>query len=128
MIAITIAAKQAELLEKMANLVYIMTVAAKTNSSLIDELEQAELLLKEVDELDKHKKAAVVTALWEGIKILNTEPENEWERKHSLRIFMVPAVQAYRLMNGTDLKTSVEAVKAIREEIHNGTITFPNLD
>jgi hypothetical protein len=128
MIAISIAAKQAELLERMANTVYMLTVASKTNSVLTPELEAAEEILKEIDELDKLKKAAIVTELWQGIKVLKEEPENDWERNHGLRIFMIPGVKAYRLIYGADLKTSVEAVKAIREEIHNGTIKFPNLD
>jgi hypothetical protein len=128
MIAISIAAKQAELLERMANTVYMLTVASKTNSVLTPELEAAEEILKEIDELDKLKKGAIVTELWQGIKVLKEEPENDWERNHGLRIFMIPGVKAYRLIYGTDLKTSVEAVKAIREEIHNGTIKFPNLD
>ena len=128
MIAISIAAKQAELLERMANTVYMLTVASKTNSVLTPELEAAEEILKEIDELDKLKKAAIVTELWQGIKVLKEEPDNDWERNHGLRIFLIPGVKAYRLIYGCDLKTSVEAVKAIREEIHNGTIKFPNLD
>jgi len=124
MTATNIAARQASLLEKMAGEIYTLKKILNNEAPHFD-TGNIELLLVEMDELDKLKKEAIVMALWNGVKGLNRLPENDFEAHYSLEIQIIGAVKAWRMITGDDLKTSANAVKAIREEIYNGTIKFP---
>ncbi len=120
--AITIAAEQAKLLKKANDL---LGMWMRPDDGKVDRFDETKLFQIEVEELEKHKKDAIIDALWEGVKGLNREPENDFEAHYRLEINIIPAVKAWRLITGDDLKTSADAVKAIREEIYNGTIKFP---
>ncbi len=120
--AITIAAEQAKLLKKASDL---LAVWMRPDDGRIDRFDETKLLQIELEELNKKKKSAIIDALWEGVKPLNAAPENDFEAHYNLQIQIIPAVKAWRLITGDSLADSANGVKAIREEIYNGTIKFP---